>query len=68
MSALDLAPETSLAARRTALSTRAVTAVGRLFVLWRNRRAFYRLSDLTDRELSDIGLTRAEIERVARSV
>lgn len=61
MTTLDLAPETSLAAGRAALSTRAVVAVMKLYRAWQNRRAFYRLSDLTDRELQDIGLTRADL-------
>ncbi|MBX3570244.1 MAG: DUF1127 domain-containing protein [Rhizobiaceae bacterium] len=61
MSALDLAPETSLAAGRAALSTRVAVAAGKLFRAWQNRRAFYRLSDMTDMELRDIGLTRADL-------
>ncbi|MTH62167.1 DUF1127 domain-containing protein [Paracoccus litorisediminis] len=36
---------------------------------WNDARITRReLSQLTDRELSDIGLTRSDIERVARSV
>jgi uncharacterized protein YjiS (DUF1127 family) len=61
MTTLDIAPGTSLAAGRAAFSTRAVVAVAKLYRYWQNRRAFYRLSDLTDRELQDIGLTRADL-------
>ena len=44
---------------------RAIVAVGQAVFSWPQRRATYqRLHDLSDRELSDIGLTRGEISRV----
>ena len=61
MSALDLAPETTLGARRAGLSTRVLVAMANLYRAWQSRRAFYRLSDMTDLELRDIGLTRADL-------
>jgi uncharacterized protein YjiS (DUF1127 family) len=44
---------------------RVLSAVGTALVTWPQRRAAYeQLKTLTDRELSDIGLTRGEISRV----
>ena len=36
-------------------------ALRQLHRAWRNRRDFYRLRDMTDSELKDIGLTRADL-------
>jgi uncharacterized protein YjiS (DUF1127 family) len=46
---------------------RAVGGIGRRLVEWRRyRRTVNELATLTDRELEDIGLTRADIEPAAR--
>lgn len=46
---------------RPALATRLVTSVANSWRFWKNRRAFYRLGELSDSELHDIGLTRADL-------
>lgn len=38
--------------------------VARIVTLWINRRAAYRLAELDDRALKDIGLTRCDVEGV----
>ena len=38
------------------------TAFARALTLWTNRRSIYRLAQLEDRYLSDIGLTRADVD------
>ncbi|AWN48570.1 hypothetical protein DK419_21270 [Methylobacterium terrae] len=38
--------------------------VARIVTLWINRRAAYRLAELDDRALKDIGLTRSDVEGV----
>lgn len=44
-----------------ALPVRAARAVGQAWKAWRNRRAFYRLGEMSDAELADIGLTRTDL-------
>jgi uncharacterized protein YjiS (DUF1127 family) len=61
MTALDHATTTINAATRPAAATRVLNAVSAFFRAWRNRREFYRLGDMSDAELSDIGLTRADL-------
>jgi uncharacterized protein YjiS (DUF1127 family) len=61
MTALDLATDTTRAAGRTTILARGLNTVSKFVRAWRNRRAFYRLSDMTDSELRDIGLTRADL-------
>ncbi len=53
----------AVAAYQRAVATvmRMVAAVRLALKTWRNRREFYRLGDMTDAELSDIGLTRADL-------
>lgn len=46
---------------RPALATRLVEVVANQWRFWKNRRAFYRLGELSDAELHDIGLTRADL-------
>ncbi len=46
---------------RPALATRLVAVVMNQWRFWKNRRAFYRLGELSDAELHDIGLTRADL-------
>lgn len=62
MTACDCAAETSRISTRPAALTRIGHATLRLLKLWRNRRAFRRLSELTDHELADIGLARADLD------
>ena len=38
-----------------------LNGVSKFFRAWRNRRELYRLGELTDTELKDIGLTRADL-------
>ena len=47
------------------LVDQAVKAAARLIHVWRNRREFSRLGELNDVELSDIGLTRADLSLAA---
>lgn len=61
MAALDFATETMQTAPRPALLARGLNAVSKLYRTWKNRREFYRLGDMSDAELSDIGLTRADL-------
>ena len=42
-------------------SARAVDAVSNFLRAWKNRREFYRLGEMSDAELSDIGLTRSDL-------
>jgi uncharacterized protein YjiS (DUF1127 family) len=60
MTALDHVP-TMHAATHPAVTTRVLNAASAFFRAWRNRREFYRLGDMSDAELSDIGLTRADL-------
>jgi uncharacterized protein YjiS (DUF1127 family) len=43
------------------LRARIVQSLYGQMVAWKNRRAFYRLSQFSDYELSDIGLTRGDL-------
>lgn len=43
------------------LATRVIAVASNLFRAWMNRRAFYRLGEMSDAELADIGLTRADL-------
>lgn len=40
---------------------RAMRAVAQAWKAWRNRREFYRLGEMSDTELADIGLTRTDL-------
>lgn len=55
----------SVTARSAAIRPSAVGQIaanlGRILRAWRNRRDFYRLGQLSDAELHDIGLTRADL-------
>jgi uncharacterized protein YjiS (DUF1127 family) len=46
------------------LAARAVNKTNAIFTAWHNRRAVYRLGQMSDHELSDIGLTRADLYAV----
>ncbi len=52
MSATHFAAETSRVAARPA-ATRALDTLSNLFRAWKNRRAFYRLGEMSDTELAD---------------
>ena len=43
------------------LAVRVLNTVANLYRAWKNRRAFYRLGEMSDSELADIGLTRADL-------
>ena len=59
MTTFQFATETI--ARRPAVLTRGVNAVSKIYRAWINRRQFYRLGEMSDAELQDIGLTRADL-------
>ena len=46
-------------------AVRAVNSIANFFRAWRNRREFYRLGDMSDSELADIGLTRTDLHVVS---
>lgn len=46
---------------RPAIVTRIANAVLQQLRVWKNRREVYRLGNLTNAELADIGLTRADL-------
>ncbi|MBN9073785.1 MAG: DUF1127 domain-containing protein [Rhizobiales bacterium] len=48
-------------AARPAVSARVVNLVAKLYRTWQNRRAVYRLGELSDTELADIGLRRSDL-------
>lgn len=63
MSAYDLAAAPSGKAARSALRpvVQLTRAAADVYRAWKNRRAFYRLGELSDVELADIGLTRTDL-------
>lgn len=61
MTALDFATAAPRTARRPVTQALGLTMISQLYTAWRNRRAFYRLGEMTDSELRDIGLTRADL-------
>jgi uncharacterized protein YjiS (DUF1127 family) len=70
MTAIDCCETKKTATGWTAVVETAVTAVekaGTMLRAWMNRRELYRLGEMSDRELSDIGLTRSDLF-VARNV
>ncbi len=62
MTACDCAAEASRLSVRPSAIKRLARAVLSLVTLWENRRTFRRLSEMTDAELADIGITRADID------
>jgi uncharacterized protein YjiS (DUF1127 family) len=42
-------------------AARIVNAVSNFMRAWKNRREFYRLGEMSDTELADIGLTRSDL-------
>ena len=61
MTTLDHCTETTHSAVRPVNAMRFVTYAADLLRAWQNRRAFYRLGEMTDTELADIGLTRSDL-------
>ncbi len=61
MTAYHFAAETSRISTRPAVATRVAGALLDAYRAWKNRRAFYRLGEMSDAELADIGLTRADL-------
>lgn len=74
MTALDTRTTLSSASVRPALGLRVANAVvaaintmAKIYRAWRNRREIYRLGEMSDAQLSDIGLTRADLHVVWQS-
>lgn len=67
MTTLDHSTPAIRSATRPALVTRAVNAVSTFYRAWKNRREFYHLGNMSDAELADIGLTRADLHVAVRS-
>ena len=61
MTTIEFATETSRITTRPAVAMRVVNALANAYRAWKNRRAFYRLGEMSDAELADIGLTRADL-------
>lgn len=61
MSTYEFVTDTSRIAPRPGVAARALTVALNLYRAWKNRRAFYRLGEMNDAELADIGLTRADL-------
>ena len=61
MTTFAAAASTSHAASHPALASRVVIAAAGFFRAWKNRRAFYRLGELSDAQLADIGLARCDL-------
>ncbi|WP_027061441.1 DUF1127 domain-containing protein [Mesorhizobium loti] len=61
MTTIDFATETSRITSRPAVAMRVANTVSNFYRAWKNRRAFYRLGEMSDAELADIGLTRADL-------
>jgi uncharacterized protein YjiS (DUF1127 family) len=61
MATIEFASETPRITTRPAVATLVVNALANAYVAWKNRRAFYRLGEMSDAELADIGLTRADL-------
>lgn len=61
MSTFEVASSTPRITTRPAVAARIAGKVVAFVRAWKNRRAFYRLGEMTDVELADIGLTRADL-------
>lgn len=61
MTTLDHTTPTSHFATRSNVVARLVQVAFNLFKSFKNRREFYRLGEMSDAELADIGLTRADL-------
>ncbi|AZO48958.1 MAG: DUF1127 domain-containing protein [Mesorhizobium sp.] len=61
MTTFDFATETSRITTRPSVAARVANAIADAYRAWKNRRQFYRLGEMSDAELADIGLTRADL-------
>lgn len=61
MTTLDHAPLTITGTTRPAIARRLVANVAKIYRAWRNRGEVHRLGLMSERELADIGLTRADL-------
>ncbi|WP_315918914.1 DUF1127 domain-containing protein [Mesorhizobium sp. SP-1A] len=61
MSTYDFASQASRITTRPAAAVRVFAVASGLYRTWRNRHAFYRLTEMSDAELADMGLTRADM-------
>jgi len=64
MTTFDHAAKTMQPAVRPVTAVRVVNWLSNLYRAFKNRREFYRMGELTDHELADIGLTRADLHVV----
>jgi uncharacterized protein YjiS (DUF1127 family) len=67
MTTLDHSTPAIHSATHPALVTRVVNAVSTFYRAWKNRREFYQLGNMSDSELADIGLTRADLHVAIQS-
>ncbi|RFC67182.1 MULTISPECIES: DUF1127 domain-containing protein [Mesorhizobium] len=61
MTTLDFDATSMRSVTREAVALRAAKWIASAYNSWQNRRAFYRLGELSDTELHDIGLTRGDL-------
>ncbi|MGT2466709.1 DUF1127 domain-containing protein [Mesorhizobium atlanticum] len=61
MTTIEFASETPRITTRPAVAMLVVNAIANSYRAWKNRRAFYRLGEMSDAELADIGLTRGDL-------
>ncbi|MBZ9674435.1 DUF1127 domain-containing protein [Mesorhizobium sp. ES1-1] len=61
MATFDFATQTSRISSHPAVAVRVANTVFNIYRAWKNRRAFYRLGEMSDAELADIGLTRGDL-------
>ena len=64
MATYDLVSASPRITTPPAVAVRVLAAFAGLWRAWKNRRAFYRLGEMTDAELADIGLARADLRVV----
>ncbi|MEI5681398.1 MULTISPECIES: DUF1127 domain-containing protein [unclassified Mesorhizobium] len=64
MTTIDYAAKTMQTAARPVLTVRIVNWLSNTYRALKNRREFYRMGEMTDHELADIGLTRADLHVV----
>lgn len=65
MATCDLASGSPRITLRPAVATRVLAAAAGFYRNWKNRRAFNCLGEMTDAQLADIGLTRADLSFAA---
>lgn len=61
MTAIDYSRSDPFAWTHPTRARRAALWIGKAFRAWKNRRAFYRLGEMNDVELRDIGLVRSDL-------